>query len=133
MNTSDALEIIQRERTRALRLRGENLPSSPEQVVAAVAKQLGEAAQAAAARNMTWFAEELSQICVAALLALERLPEISVGSLETEGIAIIDRIETPYPRIVAKTTEPPPDAVQVSSGAQRVYVGKGAVWISEKP
>ena len=130
MTFDQAVELIKQEHTRVERLHGKtNRALRGAEWVALLTRKLGDLANAAASRNPPWVAEELVKIAATAVTALEVGPVVGV-SMGTEGIAEIVGVDTPYPRIAAKVTEPPADAVKVADAPTRVYAGRGGVWVT---
>jgi len=130
MKFDDLVPLVKREVDLAASLYGhENATRRPEEWVAFMSRRLGHLANASASRNISWFAEELVKIAAAAMTAAGSVSEAGFASLDTDGLAVIDHVGGPRPRIATKVTEPPGDAVLVAADAVGVVVGNGKVWV----
>ena len=133
MTLDDAIGIVREEYTRAKSRFGvDNAVKRPSEWVALFAGRLGHLANASSSKNQTWFAEELAKTAATAISAMTCIPDMSFASIGAEGLAVVDRVDTPFPRIATKVSEPPVDAVLVADDVVSVVVGGGKAWVVKK-
>lgn len=129
MRFDDAIDLIRKERETQERLFGpRNRTMGFMEWIGVFGQRLSYMIQAAAAANRVWFAEECIKMAATCIAALEAMSEMAGLSLDADGLAEIDGAAGSRPRIVAKVTEAPPDAIRVASDAKHVWVGHGGVW-----
>jgi len=134
ISTDDILVLIKNEMSRAEAMYGAaNATKRPEEWVALVAKRLGHLATAAASGNQSWLAEELVKIAATAIEASLSVPSMAFSSLGSEGLAVLADVDTPYPRIVTKVSEPVSGSTLVARDVRGVVVGGGMVWVVKDP
>lgn len=133
MTFQDAIDLIKREREVQERQYGpRNRALEFLEWVGIFGQRLGYMIQAAAARQKPWFAEECVKMAATCVAALEALPETDGLSLDADGIAEVMGADGPRARVVAKVSEAPAEAVRVATGAKRIWVGAGGVWVSRE-
>lgn len=129
LTLEDAIDLVKREVALIERAHGrENASNTPTGWVTLFARRFAHlASSAVAGRN--WWTEELVKLAATAIAALRTTSTTPGLDLDAEGLAEIAHAGGSRPAIVAKTAEPPKDAVLVAKGIERCWVGNGNVWV----
>ena len=96
MTTDEAIRLVKEEVARIESRYGPaNTTRRPSEWVALFASRLGHLANAASAKNQVWISEEFVKLAATAVSAVTSVPTMSFASLGTEGLAVVDRGDTP--------------------------------------